>query len=110
MRSRTARACWKYKNNILKRAKCFAKHTRDYKGELAKGLLADEIEKKDKTQKAQESEEEPEAPAQSQEQQPQQQPIAAAEGSDDDEEENALVSMDHVNERELSSASSTDSD
>ena len=48
LRSRTARACWKYKNNILKRAKCFAKHTRDYKGELYKGLLADDIENKDK--------------------------------------------------------------
>jgi hypothetical protein len=48
LRARTHRACWKYKNNILKRAKCFAKHVKDYKGELAKGLLADHEGKKEK--------------------------------------------------------------
>merc|ERR1719313_284334 len=53
LRSRTARACWRYKNNILKRAKCFAKYTRDYKGALYKGLLADDdaANKEPKTQK-----------------------------------------------------------
>lgn len=119
LRSRTARACWKYKNNILKRAKCFAKHTRDYKGELYKGLLADDIENKDKTQKKAEGENEEGAK--------EQKPVQAAaekqeegeeqeQGEDDNEvdaegeEEENLVAIKHVNERELSSASSTDSE
>jgi hypothetical protein len=46
LRARTHRACWKYKNNLLKRAKCFDKHIKDYKGELAKGLLTEGTEAK----------------------------------------------------------------
>ena len=41
LRARAARACWKFKNNLLKRAKCFDRHIRDYKGALYKGLLAE---------------------------------------------------------------------
>jgi hypothetical protein len=44
LRARTHRACWKYKNNILKRSKCFEKHIKDYQGELTKGLLAEDVE------------------------------------------------------------------
>ena len=91
LRARTHRACWKYKNNILKRAKCFDKYIKDYKGELSKGLLADDEQQKQ---------------AQNQVEQQFQQ---AAEGADESEEE-AFVQVDHVNERELSSASSTDSE
>lgn len=86
LRARTHRACWRYKNNLLKRAKCFDRYIKDYKGELAKGLLADDQDEVE--QKFQNAVEGPDA-------------------TDDDE---ALVAMDHVNERELSSASSTDSE
>merc|ERR1719276_267043 len=41
LRARTRRACWKFKTNILKRAKCFARYIKDYRGDLYKGLLAD---------------------------------------------------------------------
>jgi hypothetical protein len=90
LRARTTRACWKYKNNLLKRAKCFDKHIKDYKGELAKGLLADD--------------------AQHKEQDVQGAFQAAAEADYFDEDDETLLAMDHVNERELSSASSTDSE
>ena len=102
LRARTHRACWKYKNNILKRAKCFAKHVKDYKGELAKGLLADgEQEKKLHQQEETNDKEEIESKFQAAAEQ--------QEGSDGGEDDD-LVQMDHVNERELSSASSTDSE
>lgn len=92
LRARTHRACWKYKNNILKRAKCFDKHIKDYKGELAKGLLADDVQQKGKEQNVE------------------QEFQNAAEAQGDFTDDEALVAMDHVNERELSSASSTDSE
>jgi hypothetical protein len=92
LRARTHRACWKFKNDILKRAKCFDKHIREYKGDLAKGLLADADE------------------GQNYDDEIEQKFMAAVEGPDADEDDDALVEMEHVNERELSSASSTDSE
>merc|ERR1711957_228082 len=44
LRARAHRACWRYKNNLLKRAKCFGTYIKDYKGALYKGLLADHEE------------------------------------------------------------------
>ena len=95
LRARTHRACWKYKNNILKRAKCFAKHVKDYEGELTKGLLAEQKEN---------NEEEQEQTVEEQ-----------FENEVDQEDtnpsvEDILIAMNHVNEQELSSASSTDSE
>merc|ERR1711935_875180 len=101
LRARTHRACWKYKNNILKRAKCFAKHVKDYKGELAKGLLADEDDQKKLHQQGEKEEIEQKFQAAAEQQE--------SEGEDEGPEAN-LIEMDHVNERELSSASSTDSE
>jgi hypothetical protein len=106
LRARTHRACWKFKNNILKRAKCFDRYIKDYKGELAKGLLADDVEHKPTTQLHQAHEEVEENQRQHIERAFQQ----AVEGPDADEDDDALLEMDHVNERELSSASSTDSE
>ena len=90
LRARTHRACWKFKNNLLKRSKCFERHIKDYKGELKTGLLADDMEKKEESIE--------------------QQFQAAVEASGDDDDEDALLDVEHVNERELSSASSTDSE
>jgi hypothetical protein len=91
LRARAQRACWKYKNNILKRNKCYDRYINDYKGDLRKGLLNDQGE----------HQEQPE-----QEQEPVQAPVAAAEFSDDDN----LVELEHIGKNELSSASSTDSE
>ena len=90
VRARTHRACWKYKNNILKRAKCFDKHIKEYKGTIKQGLLADDvIETKDEiAQQFRQS--------------------IAEDPSDDDIED--LIELDHIGRNELSSASSTDSE
>lgn len=40
LRARAQRACWKYKNDPMKRGSCFKKYINEYKGELKKGLLA----------------------------------------------------------------------
>ena len=90
LRARAQRACWKYKNNILKRNKCWDKYINDYKGDLRKGLLNDQGE-----EQQQEQEQAPVAQA----------PVAAAEFSDDDN----LVGLEDVNNKELSSQSTTDS-
>lgn len=95
LRARTHRACWRYKNNILKRAKCFDKYIKDYKGELSKGLLADD----EKNQQEPQQQEEDVA-----------QTFQNAVEQQSDDSDFQFVEMDHVNERELSSASSTDSE
>lgn len=86
VRARTQRACYKYKNHILPRRKCYARYVKEYEPILKTGILADQEEREKDV----------------------------AEQFEDEVNGNSLAELnaeaDYVNERELSSASSTDSD